>query len=99
MEGNDDIKHIDRYAVSLQNFPESYPLHHVEGLCKINRHLILFPSFLCNLTKGKYNVNSASARAKATLGFWINIIHKMFYYSLENKVSQYLTAMEKCIIP
>lgn len=88
--GNNDIKYIVRYTESLQNFPEGFHVHRVEGLCKHHvQFLILFSSFLSNLTKGKYHVNGASARAKATLGFLINIM--MLDYSVGNKACQYFT--------
>lgn len=36
-------------------------------------------------------ITSVATRVKTTLGFWINIIHEMLDYSVENKVSQYFT--------
>ena len=71
MKGPDDVEE-SRWTSSLgKYFKKVVPANQIKGLCKIyegrKEWLFLFPTFLLQLSEGKYHVNGGFIHSKSTL--------------------------------
>ena len=71
MKGSDDVKE-SRWTSNLgKYFKKKIPANQIKGLCEIyeghKEWLLLFPTFLLQLSEGEYHVSGGSISTKSTL--------------------------------